>query len=79
MRCGAGRPKRQTGLGRTGLPRGCWQAGEADEALTVLCCGEADGERMGLQCGQAEEADGARTDEAAAAMLGCRQAAQTGR
>ena len=23
---------------------------------------------MGLQCGQAEEADGARTDEAAAAM-----------
>ena len=36
----------------------CWQAGEADEALTVLWCGKADGARAGLLCG---EADGALT------------------
>ena len=36
----------------------CWQAGEADEALTVLWCGEADEARAGLLCGETGEADG---------------------
>ena len=51
--CGAGRPERRTGRGRTGLPRRCWQAGEADEALTVLWCREADGARTVLLCWEA--------------------------
>ena len=46
----------------------CGETGEADGARTGLLCWETDGARTGLRCGQAGEADGERTDEAAAAV-----------